>query len=82
MSEDHESQEREVELLLSRIKDILFVISFDYEILFTNNEASRNFKTNLVGKTCYEALLNRDRPCDICAITEFKEKDVDSYGLY
>ena len=79
MSEDHESQEREVELLLSRIKDILFVISFDYEILFTNNEASRNFKTNLVGKTCYEALLNRDRPCDICAITEFKEKDVDSY---
>jgi len=79
MSIDHESQEREVELLLSRIKDVLFVISFDHEILFTNDEASKNFRTNLVGKTCYEALLNRDRPCEICAITEFKEKDVDSF---
>ena len=79
MSKDHKEQEREMELLLSRIKDILFVISYNHKILFANEEAQKSFKTDLIGKTCYEVLLNRDRPCEICAIEEFMEKDVYSF---
>ncbi len=72
-------QEREIELLLSSLKDILFVISFDYEILFANDEALKSFETVLIGKTCYEVLLKRDQPCEICAIAEFKAKGVCNF---
>ena len=73
------SKEQDMEVLLSRIKDILFVISYDHEILFTNIEARKKFRDNLWGKTCYKALLNRDSPCEICAIAEFKEKNVFNF---
>ena len=75
----HRKQEREIELLLSSLKDILFVISFDHEILFANDEAVKNFETDLIGKTCYKVLLKKDQPCEICAIVEFKSKGVCNF---
>jgi len=75
----HKNLERDMELLLSSLKDILFVISYDHKILFANEEAQKSFKSDLIGLTCYKALLHRDRPCDICAITEFQTKDVRNY---
>ena len=70
---------KDIENVLSSLKDIIFVISYDHEILFANEEALKNFKTDLIGKTCYKALLNRDQSCEICAIAEFKEKDVSHF---
>ena len=75
----HKKLERDMELLLSSLKDILFVISYDHEILFANEEAQKSFKTDLIGKTCYKVLLNRNQPCEICAIKEFEAKDVCNF---
>ncbi len=68
-----------MEKVLSSLQDILFVISFDHEILFANEQASTNFATDLIGKTCYKVLLNRDQPCEICAIAEFKAKNINHF---
>ncbi len=70
---------KDIENVLSSIKDNIFVISFDYKILFANDEALKNFETDLIDKKCYNVLIKRDQPCEICAIREFTEKNVSSF---
>jgi len=70
---------KELENVLSTIEDNIFIISFDHEILFANDKAVQNFETDLIGKKCYEVLLKKDQPCEICSMLEFKARDIDHF---
>ena len=69
----------ELENVLSTIEDNIFIISFDHEILFANDKAVQNFETDLIGKRCYEVLLKRDHPCEICSMLEFKARGISHF---
>lgn len=70
---------KDIENALSALKDSIFIISYDHEILFANDEALKNYETDLIGKKCYKELLNKDQPCEICAITEFLTKNISHF---
>jgi len=57
-------------LILSKVKDSIFVISEDHEVLYMNNEAVEYFKENFIGNKCYERIFNQNEPCDLCPIKE------------
>ena len=71
------SQEREKELkksqeqlnaMLTNLKDPVFVISEDNEIMFMNQHALEQFEEGYVGRKCYNALFGRNQPCEECPI--------------
>ncbi|HMA83219.1 MAG TPA: PAS domain-containing sensor histidine kinase [Candidatus Thermoplasmatota archaeon] len=37
-----------------------------YEILFTNSKLRESLKKDVTGKRCYEALQNKNHPCEFC----------------
>ncbi len=71
------SQEREKELkksqeqlnaVFTNLKDPVFVISEDHEIMFMNRHALEQFEEGYVGRKCYNALFGRNQPCEECPI--------------
>ena len=60
--------------ILSSLKDYVFVISDNYEILFENNAAHDIFGENLSGKKCYEVLYGNNQPCPECLYVDILEK--------
>lgn len=53
-------------LILSSLKDPVFVISQDYEILFENESARDIFKEDLAGKKCHNVIKRQNQPCVHC----------------
>jgi PAS domain S-box-containing protein len=62
--------------IFSNLKDIVFVISKDYKILFKNDSAHSLFEKDIVGKDCYEIIKGQDYPCERCPMKKFMESDV------
>jgi PAS domain S-box-containing protein len=66
-------------IILSNLKDAVFVISTDNEILYENKNARRIFGENLIGRKCYEAILGIQQPCKICPIKKFRNNELCQY---
>ncbi len=62
--------------VLSSLKDIVFVISEDYKILFKNETAHEIFGKELIGKDCYEVIKGQSQVCEICPIKTFAESNL------
>ena len=73
MLEDHYNQLNNIFL---NIKDIVFVISEKYIILFGNTTAYHVFGKEFIGKTCYEILKGINHPCEQCPINTLNENYV------
>jgi len=63
-----------LKLILDNIRDPVFIISLNLEILFANSAAKKLIKkslkvSNIVGKTCY-TLFNRNDVCDSSPVVE------------
>lgn len=69
------SQEQ-LKLILSSLKDLVFVISQDYKILFVNKSAVEKFEKELTGKLCYSIIKGIKLPCDFCPMKTFAESNV------
>ncbi len=65
--------------IFSNLKDAVFVISEDFEILFKNKTAHEIFSENLLGKKCYNVIKGLKNPCERCPINEFKKNDICEY---
>ncbi len=66
----------QLNLILSNLKDPVFVISQDYEILFKNESARDIFKEDLVDGKCHNAIIRHNQPCVHCPIKNILENDV------
>jgi len=64
----------DLENVLSNLPDNIFIISTKHEILFANESAFKNFSKDIVGKKCYNVLIDRKKPCEICSISELSRK--------
>mgnify|MGYP001053793132 CR=1 FL=1 len=67
--------EREKDYLLDAIDAFnrkIVIISSDYKILAANATAMKDNPENLVGRTCYEALLGMEHPCVHCPAEDVK----------
>ncbi len=62
--------------IFSNMKDTIFVISDNFDIMFKNNVAHELFGTDLVGKKCYKVIKNLNQPCDKCPSMTFSKKKV------
>jgi PAS domain S-box-containing protein/putative nucleotidyltransferase with HDIG domain len=52
------------------------IVGLDYKIYYQNSVLENGFG-NVIGKTCYEVYMDRNRPCDNCNINKaVKEKKV------
>ncbi len=71
--EDHYNQ---LNNIFSNLKDIVFVISEKYVILFGNTTAYDVFGKDLIGRNCYEIIKGLDHPCAQCPINKFNKGDV------
>ena len=54
--------------IFSNLKDTIFVISKEYEIMFMNQNALEQFEEDYVGRECYNALFGINQPCEGCPI--------------
>ena len=63
-------------LILSSLKDPVFVISQDYKILFKNESARDIFKENLAGKKCHNVIKRQNQPCFHCPMKNLSKNDV------
>jgi len=70
------SQEQ-LNAILTNLKDPIFVISEDHEIMFMNQYALEQFEEGYVGRKCYNALFGRNQPCEECPI-----ETVIGVGMY
>ena len=55
--------------LFNGITDLICVITTDYKLLMANKrylEFTSNTTKSIANKRCYEALFNRQMPCDVC----------------
>ena len=71
--DDHYNQLNNIFL---NLKDIVFVISEKYKILFGNTTAYDVFGKEFIGKNCYEILKGLDHPCEQCPISKLNKSDV------
>jgi len=64
-------------VLTDAIDEIIYVIDPDtYEILFANKKTEELFGKKIIGKKCYEAFQNLNRPCPFCTNKRlFREKE-------
>lgn len=60
----------QLNLMLNNLKDIIFVISGEYEIQFMNRHALSLFQKDLIGKKCYNAIFKLEKPCAQCPINK------------
>ncbi|MBD3226898.1 MAG: PAS domain S-box protein [Candidatus Lokiarchaeota archaeon] len=58
--------QKQFELILSKLKDPIFVISEEHKILYMNDNAIETFKKDYIGKKCYKIFHRRNKPCDKC----------------
>lgn len=58
--------EKILNLILSNIKDSVFVISKDFKILYMNKKAEEEYGCHLIGSVCYNVLMNSDKACERC----------------
>ncbi|HEY0088590.1 MAG TPA: PAS domain S-box protein, partial [Candidatus Lokiarchaeia archaeon] len=70
-----QSQEQMNSIFLN-LKDTVFVISDNYEILFKNEPAHSIFGKDLVGRKCYDVIKALDQPCDRCPMITIVETNV------
>ena len=63
-------------LILSSLKDPVFVISQDYKILFKNESARDIFKEEAAGKKCHNVIKRQNQPCVHCPMKNFSKSDV------
>ena len=67
------------ELLFSKLRDSIVLISEDYKILYVNEMATQQLGKNLIGNICYHALFNHNQPCEPCAVKEIILKKQKQY---
>ena len=61
--------------VFSNLKDIVFVISKNYKILFKNRSANELFETDIEGEECFKTIKGLDRPCENCPMNELTKSD-------
>jgi len=70
LREKHEQLKSERKQLISIFDSINHAIYVadpnTYEILFTNSKLRESLKEDVTGKKCYEALQNKNHPCEFC----------------
>ena len=70
---------------IDALTDPLMLISKDYKIIRSNTamaKAAGMSVTEVIGKTCYEALAKRDSPCENCAMRKaISDKSSKSWEL-
>ncbi len=60
------NQDELVQSIMDATEDDALIIDHQYRIIFANSVVTRKIKntsTSLVGRTCYQALYNLDKPC-------------------
>jgi len=61
------SERKQLISIFDSINHAIYVADPDtYEILFTNSKLRKSLKKDVTGKKCYEALQNKDHPCEFC----------------
>ena len=61
------SQEQ-LDTIFSNLKDTIFVISKEHEIMFMNQNAFEQFEEDYVGRECYNAIFGINQPCEGCPL--------------
>ncbi|MHA1488834.1 MAG: PAS domain S-box protein [Promethearchaeota archaeon] len=61
--------------VFSNLKDIVFVISKNYKILFKNKSANEIFGTDIEGEECFKIIKGFDCPCEYCPMNELTKSD-------
>ena len=59
--------------IFSSLKDNVFVISEEFDILYKNDSAHDLFGEDLVGRKCYNVLMGGETQCDICSKKQIQE---------
>jgi len=63
-------------LILSNLKDPIFVITQDYKILFNNETAQDIFGKELIREDCYKVIKGQSQVCERCPMKAFAESDL------
>jgi PAS domain S-box-containing protein len=61
--------------IFSGLKDTVFVISDEYEILYKNQTAHDIFGDQLIGKKCYTVIKGEKKPCKECPMKKIFEEN-------
>ncbi|MBD3341604.1 MAG: PAS domain S-box protein [Candidatus Lokiarchaeota archaeon] len=64
--------------ILENFKDMVFVISKDFKIMFANHEAEMFFGESLKERLCYKALKNQSRICKECLLKEIINDKIET----
>jgi PAS domain S-box-containing protein len=80
VEEDLKVERQQLLSIFDSINESIYVADpHTYEILYANTCLKERYKDNLVGKTCYKALYNYEKPCDHCTNKIILEKRGEPY---
>jgi hypothetical protein len=55
-------------LILAQIDDVVYVVDQHYRLAFLNNTLALSPSRNILGKRCYETIMENSHPCDFCPL--------------
>ncbi len=58
--------------ILESMTDFVYLSSADYKIVFANRALKNALKNDIVGKTCYNEIYGRQKPCESCDRSDLK----------
>ena len=70
-----EKQNKKLNTILNAFKDKIYLCSSDYDIQYMNPEMIKAIGDNAVGKKCYKAIHNSEKPCSWCYFDKLKREN-------
>jgi len=78
--EKNASHEKRFRKILESFPDVIFELNNDFRVIWANRVALE-IEPLAIGKQCFEAFVNLQKPCDGCAIVKAKETGVSQQSL-
>jgi len=81
---DSISYMRKTMAVMDYLDSMITVVDFDHNLLYINRSAVDTYdmgEGSHIGKKCYKAMRNQDKPCEICQLEKIKPVK-DAYPIY
>ncbi len=76
-----QESEENLRRMLDAVEDLVYVCTSDYTIDFINKALSEELQKEAVGKPCYEAVFDREKPCVGCNLGGVIEGETERYEI-
>ncbi len=73
--------EENLRRMLDAVEDLVYVCTSDHTIDFVNKAFAEELQKEAVGKSCYEAVFDRDKPCVGCNLGGVIDGETERYEI-